>query len=120
MCGRYSLATPANNDLRSRFLLGESLEIRQRYNVAPGDDVVAVTTSKEGEPRGELLRWGLVPYWAKDEKSGYKMINARLETVLRRDGATCLWCGRSFGRLVGPTTLARQTPKFTVTVSTRR
>ena len=61
MCGRYSLATPASNDLRARFALGESLEIRQRFNVAPGDDVVTVTTSKEGEPRGELLRWGLVP-----------------------------------------------------------
>jgi putative SOS response-associated peptidase YedK len=85
MCGRYSLATPAQNDLRSRFVgLGESLEIRQRFNVAPGDDVVAVTTSKEGEPRGELLRWGLVPFWAKDVKVGYKMINARSETVAEK------------------------------------
>jgi putative SOS response-associated peptidase YedK len=84
MCGRYSLATPAQNDLRARFALGESLEIRQRFNVAPGDDVVAVTTSKEGEPRGELLRWGLVPFWAKDPKVGYKMINARAETVAEK------------------------------------
>jgi putative SOS response-associated peptidase YedK len=84
MCGRYSLATPAANDLRSRFMLGESLEVRQRFNVAPGDDVVAVTTTKEGEPRGELLRWGLVPFWAKDVKVGYKMINARAETVAEK------------------------------------
>ncbi|HWI70709.1 MAG TPA: SOS response-associated peptidase [Baekduia sp.] len=84
MCGRYSLATPAATDLRSRFLLGESLEVRQRFNVAPGDDVVAVTTTKEGEPRGELLRWGLVPFWAKDVKVGYKMINARAETVTEK------------------------------------
>ncbi len=84
MCGRYSLATPAQNDLRSRFLLGESLEVRQRFNVAPGDDVVTVTTSHEGEPRGELLRWGLVPFWAKDPKVGYKMINARSETVAEK------------------------------------
>lgn len=84
MCGRYSLATPAHNDLRSRFALGEALEIRQRFNVAPGDDVVTVTTSKEGEPRGELLRWGLVPFWAKDPKVGYKMINARSETVAEK------------------------------------
>jgi putative SOS response-associated peptidase YedK len=84
MCGRYSLATPAQNDLRSRFMLGEALEIRQRFNVAPGDDVVAVTTTKEGEPRGELLRWGLVPFWAKDVKVGYKMINARAETVAEK------------------------------------
>jgi putative SOS response-associated peptidase YedK len=81
VCGRYSLATPAQSDMRGRFGLGESLEVRQRYNIAPGDDVVTVTTSKAGEPRGELLRWGLVPFWAKDPKVGYKMINARAETV---------------------------------------
>jgi putative SOS response-associated peptidase YedK len=81
MCGRYSLATPAHTDLRSRFALGESLEIRQRFNVCPGDEVVAVTTSKEGEPRGDLLRWGFLPHWAKDPSAAFKMINARAETV---------------------------------------
>lgn len=84
MCGRYSLATPASNDLRARFGLGEALEVRRRFNVAPGDDIVAVTTTKDGEPRGELLRWGLVPFWAKDVKAGYKMINARAETVAEK------------------------------------
>jgi putative SOS response-associated peptidase YedK len=84
MCGRYSLANPAQNELRARFALGESVELRQRFNVAPGDDVAAVTTSKEGEARGELLRWGLVPHWAKDPKTGFKMINARAETVTEK------------------------------------
>jgi putative SOS response-associated peptidase YedK len=84
MCGRYSLATPAQADLRARFALGESLEVRQRFNVCPGDDVVAVTTTREGAPRGELLRWGLVPHWAKDPAVGYKMINARAETVAEK------------------------------------
>jgi putative SOS response-associated peptidase YedK len=81
MCGRYSLATPAQTDLRARFALGESIDVAQRFNVAPGDDVLTVTTSKEGEPRGEILRWGLVPHWAKDPKTGFKMINARAETL---------------------------------------
>jgi putative SOS response-associated peptidase YedK len=84
VCGRYSLATPAGNDLRARFALGEALEVRQRFNVAPGDEIVAVTTSKDGEPRGSLLRWGLVPFWAKDVKVGYKMINARAETIAEK------------------------------------
>jgi putative SOS response-associated peptidase YedK len=84
VCGRYSLATPAQNDLRARFALGESLEIHRRFNVAPGDDVVTVTTSKAGEPRGEILRWGLVPHWAKDPKTGFKMINARAETLTEK------------------------------------
>ena len=81
MCGRYTLATPDPADLRARFPIGESVEIRRRYNVAPGDDVLAVTTDREGQPRGQLLRWGLVPSWAKQPDTGLKLINARVETV---------------------------------------
>lgn len=81
MCGRYTLATPDPADLRARFPVGEQIEIRRRYNVAPGDDVLAVTTDREGAPRGELLRWGLVPTWAKSPDTGLKLINARLETA---------------------------------------
>jgi putative SOS response-associated peptidase YedK len=84
MCGRYTLATPSPFDVRSRFPIGESVQVAQRFNVAPGDDVLAVTTSREGEPRGELLRWGLVPSWAKSPDTGLKMINARVETVAER------------------------------------
>jgi putative SOS response-associated peptidase YedK len=46
--------------------------------------VLAVTTSREGESRGELLRWGLVPSWADSPQTGLKMINARVETVAER------------------------------------
>jgi putative SOS response-associated peptidase YedK len=84
MCGRYTLATPSPADVRARFPVGEAVEIAQRFNVAPGDDVLAVTTSREGEPRGEMLRWGLVPSWAKSPQTGLKMINARVETVAER------------------------------------
>jgi putative SOS response-associated peptidase YedK len=84
MCGRYTLATTTPADLRSRFVLGESVEIATRYNVAPGDDVLCVTTDREGDPRGELLRWGLVPHWAKDTKDAFKRINARAETLTQR------------------------------------
>ena len=84
MCGRYSLATPDPSALRARFPLGESVELRRRYNVAPGDGVAAVTTDREGSPRGEVLRWGLVPHWAKDPAVGYRTINARAETVAER------------------------------------
>ncbi len=84
MCGRYTLAAPDPAAVRDRFPVGESVEVRRRYNVAPGDDVLAVTTDREGAPRGELLRWGLVPSWAKSPDTGLKMINARLETVTER------------------------------------
>jgi putative SOS response-associated peptidase YedK len=84
VCGRYTLATPDPAAVRSRFPVGESIEIERRYNVAPGDQVLAVTTDREGAPRGELLRWGLVPSWAKSPDMGLKMINARVETVAER------------------------------------
>ncbi len=84
MCGRYTLSAPDPAAIRSRFPIGESLEVRQRFNVAPGDDVLAVTTDREGAHRGDLLRWGLVPSWAKTPDTGMKMINARIETVAER------------------------------------
>jgi putative SOS response-associated peptidase YedK len=84
MCGRYTLATPDPAAIRDRFPIGESVEIRRRFNVAPGDEVLAVTTDREGAARGDLLRWGLVPSWAKTPDTGLKMINARCETVTQR------------------------------------
>jgi putative SOS response-associated peptidase YedK len=84
MCGRYTLAAPDPAAIRDRFPIGEQVEVRQRFNVAPGDNVLAVTTDRAGEPRGELLRWGLVPSWAKSSDTGLKMINARLETARER------------------------------------
>ena len=69
MCGRYTLAAPDPAAIRDRFPIGESIEVRQRFNVAPGDDVLAVTTDREGTPRGlsaaalhELLRSTAVPH----------------------------------------------------------
>ncbi|MBV9415180.1 MAG: SOS response-associated peptidase [Solirubrobacterales bacterium] len=78
------MATPNPAEVRTRFPIGESIDVRQRYNVAPGDEVLAVTTDREGTPRGELLRWGLLPSWAKQPDTGLKMINARVETVADR------------------------------------
>jgi putative SOS response-associated peptidase YedK len=84
VCGRYTLASPNPAEVRARFNIAESIEVRPRYNVAPGDDVLAVTTDREGGLRGEQLRWGLVPSWAKQPETGLKMINARVETVSER------------------------------------
>lgn len=84
MCGRYSLAAPNPAEVRARFGIAEPIEVRQRFNVAPGDDVLAVTTGRDGASRGEQLRWGLVPSWAKEPETGLKMINARVETVAER------------------------------------
>lgn len=67
-----------------RFDLGDSVEVRPRFNVAPGDGVLAVSTDKDGRPRGELLRWGLVPPWSKAGEATLQMINARAETLEER------------------------------------
>jgi putative SOS response-associated peptidase YedK len=84
VCGRYTLASPNPAEVRARFRIAEPVDVRRRYNVAPGDHVLAVTTDRDGSPRGDLLRWGLVPSWAKQPDTGLKMINARVETVARR------------------------------------
>lgn len=85
MCGRYSLRPVDPAALRARFPIGESLAAEPPYyNITPGSDVLAVDTDREGQPRGERLRWGLVPSWAKDTKTGFKMINARAETLADR------------------------------------
>jgi putative SOS response-associated peptidase YedK len=84
MCGRYTMATPDLGRVRTRFGLDERVELRRRFNVAPTDDVVAVTTDREGRPRGDALRWGLVPFWAGDPKIGARMINARAEGITEK------------------------------------
>ena len=85
MCGRFTLAQTDPSQLRARFPIGERLEVRRRFNVAPGDDVLAVVRREESHPEGVLLRWGLVPYWvAEPSQLGVKTINARAETVAER------------------------------------
>jgi len=86
VCGRYTLAGPDPSQLRARYPIGERLEVRRRWNVAPGDDVLAVVQrAPDAAPEGELLRWGLVPFWASDPSQvGVKTINARAETVAER------------------------------------
>jgi len=84
VCGRYTLATPSPAVVRERFRLGDEVPVERRFNIAPGQDVVAVTTDREGVARGDLLRWGLVPHWADSPKLGYRMINARAESVAQR------------------------------------
>ena len=78
MCGRYTLTAGQRSALEDRF--GASLPVGgglERYNVAPTESVLAVCAGRQGR----LLRWGLVPHWAKDLKVGARMINARAETA---------------------------------------
>lgn len=79
MCGRFSLFSDID-ELGMRFdAEWGSLHISARYNIAPGTDCPVVV--EEGPRSIRLMRWGLVPGWAKDPKIGYRMINARAETL---------------------------------------
>ncbi len=69
--------------LRQLFRFEQLPNLPPRYNIAPSQPVAAVRLAEPGGPELVMLRWGLVPYWAEDPKGGYKMINARSETVDR-------------------------------------
>lgn len=84
MCGRFTLDEP-QEDLVERFAVTEvepAVEVRPSWNIAPTQSIVAVTSDKEGVTRRlSSLRWGLVPWWAKDPAIGNRMVNARAETL---------------------------------------
>lgn len=105
MCGRYTMTQKDTDRIASRFqtrlddLLAERVQKLEeagddaakaemyppgmaRYNVAPTQEVLTVVaTDRSADREAGLMRWGLIPKWAKDPKIAYKMINARSETV---------------------------------------
>jgi putative SOS response-associated peptidase YedK len=83
MCGRFTL-TATVDQLIDRFDIEFFLqeeEYNPSYNVAPSQSVLAVINDGARNKMG-FLRWGLIPPWAKDMSIGYKMINARAETLI--------------------------------------
>ena len=80
MCGRIFIFSSVQ-DIEKEFGIdvSEIDRIKPSYNVAPSQDVPVVTNGTQLVLSS--MRWGLVPHWAKEEKIGYKMINARAETL---------------------------------------
>src|SRR5437588_11155837 len=80
MCDRYTYYHDGTG-FRVTFSLSREYEehMKARWNIAPGSDVIAIKASPTCAPA--LLRWGLIPSWAKDPKIGFTMINACGETV---------------------------------------
>ena len=64
-------------------LIGTPLNLRPRYNVAPSQDVAVARANDDGRTLA-MLRWGLIPAWAKDQAIGHKLINARSETAAEK------------------------------------
>ena len=83
MCGRFALKAPPA-ELMSRFSLDECADFGPRYNIPPGTDIPVIRQSPEGKRMLHLLRWGLVPHWAKDPGIGAKLNNARGESVAEK------------------------------------
>ncbi len=87
MCGRYVAATPP--DELANYFSAEVPDITSglapNFNVAPTQQVPAVRQHTSGARNLDTLRWGLVPFWAKDPRIGNRMINARGETVATKN-----------------------------------
>jgi putative SOS response-associated peptidase YedK len=85
MCGRYRRTTQ-EEELARRYNIPipKQTDLPISWNIAPGQNVLVIRYNRETKLRSlSALRWGLVPSWARDEKIGYKTINARSETVDR-------------------------------------
>ncbi len=89
MCGRFGLDLPPKSAMQV-FGLEQVADYAPRLNIAPGTDICAILLQNTGGRVPRLLRWGLVPHWAKspgdsrDPRTGPRMINARAETVAQK------------------------------------
>jgi putative SOS response-associated peptidase YedK len=81
MCGRYTFQP--TEAFYPRFNIANRLDgLVARYNIAPSQLVPVIISPRPNHVM--LMRWGLIPHWAKEEKTAYKMINARLETLTQK------------------------------------
>jgi putative SOS response-associated peptidase YedK len=82
MCGRYTLYAP-KTELESHFEAEFKSDegLTESYNIAPGTQQPVVLHGKAREPGITMMRWGLIPPFADDASIGFKMINARSETL---------------------------------------
>ncbi|HEX3050142.1 MAG TPA: SOS response-associated peptidase [Aggregatilineaceae bacterium] len=86
MCGRFTLTETNPDVLAQTFNLGTvPADLPPRYNIAPTQPVATVVNNPHsGENELVIMRWGLVPSWAKDLSIGNQMINARYETAAEK------------------------------------
>jgi len=81
MCGRYTLSS--GESLYKRFKIDQiSGRIKPNYNIAPG--MMMPVVIRQSPNQIMMMKWGLIPSWAKDIRIGYKLINARVETLRQK------------------------------------
>jgi putative SOS response-associated peptidase YedK len=83
MCGRFAFYSPSEATA-ALFGVSSSVAVEPRYNIAPTQFIAAIRRTDENENELTMLRWGLIPSWAKDPSIGNRMINARAETVAEK------------------------------------
>lgn len=83
MCGRFTLRTPLGKLIEQFQLESAPEQLPLRFNVAPTDSVLSLRDTAD-QRETVMLRWGLVPPWAKELSIGSRMINARSETVAEK------------------------------------
>ena len=81
MCGRFALTDIDAVFSQYRVVISEGIRIEPRYNIAPSQHTPVIYLNRKKERVLEMMKWGLVPFWAKDPKIGNRMINARAETL---------------------------------------
>ncbi|WP_162532443.1 SOS response-associated peptidase [Candidatus Scalindua japonica] len=83
MCGRFVFVDIGAIFSKFRITITEDIikEITPRYNIAPSQYIPVIYQNKEQEYKMEMMKWGLVPFWAKNQKTASRMINARAETI---------------------------------------
>jgi putative SOS response-associated peptidase YedK len=84
MCGRFALIKDLDK-VKAYYGAKSNAAWNPSYNIAPSQMIPVVVQEKDGREI-RLMKWGLVPHWAKDAKIGFKMINARAETVDEKPG----------------------------------
>lgn len=82
MCGRFAFYSPA--EAAAALFRFAPFPIEPRYNIAPTQQIAAVRNSAQQDRELVMLRWGLVPFWAKDPAIGNRMINARAESLAEK------------------------------------
>jgi len=83
MCGRFAFYSPSEATA-ALFGVDGALAVEPRYNIAPTQFVASIIENESKQRELTMLRWGLVPFWAKDPSIGNRMINARAETVAEK------------------------------------
>jgi putative SOS response-associated peptidase YedK len=82
MCGRYAINQTGRSLSGALAVEWATPEpVLPRFNVAPQTDAPVLRTRRDGSQALDDMRWGLVPYWAKDPRIGAKLINARCESA---------------------------------------